>query len=207
MQWSGTWRLVCLAAAVALVGASAGCAGLSSRQHLIQTARTAPVQADRRAALAELKGRTQPWMREDLEAVLAQELDPTSRAAAADLLGEIGDAASAPELRRSALTDTRWLVRQRALDALAKVQGTGAAADIQNALHSDPDPEVRREAAVLARKYLTQADATPLLLAALRDHSTVVRLQAGAMLEELTGLHPAPDAESWQKALAAAQKP
>lgn len=207
MQRSGRCRLACLAAAVALVGVSFGCSGLPPKQQLIRTARTAPAPADRREALVELKGRTEPGMRQDLEAVLSQELDPASRALAADLLGEIGDAASAPELSRSARTDTRWIVRKRALDALARVQGAGAADDIQYALHNDPDPEVRTEAAVLARKCLPRADAVPLLLGALRDHSSVVRLQAAAMMEDMTGLHVAPDAESWQKALAAAQKP
>ena len=207
MRCSGAWRLACLMAAVALLSALVGCNGLSSKQRLLQTARTAPTVTERGKALAALKGRTEPWMRQDLETVLGQELDPTSRALAAELLGEIGDPASAPELSRSARTDTRWLVRQRALDALAKVEGAGAKDDIQSALRTDPDPEVRREAAILVRKYLTQEDATPLLLAALRDHAAVVRLQAAAMLEELTGLHPAPDADSWQKALAAAQKP
>ena len=206
MRRSGTCILVCLAA-LALAGVSLGCSGLASGQQLIRAARTAPVTEDRRQALIELKGRTEPGMRQDLEAVLSQELDPASRALAADLLGEIGDAASAPELSRSARADTRWIVRRRALDALARVQGAAASDDIQFALRNDPDPEVRTEAAVLARKSLPQADSVPILLGALRDHSSVVRLQAAAMLEDMTGLHVAPDAESWQKALAAAKKP
>ena len=207
MRTRVAWRLACGAAAVVLVSAWCGCAGPASRQGLMETARTAPTSAQRYEALVHLKGHVDASMRPDLEIILAQELDPASRALAAELLGEIGDPASAPELSRSVRADTRGVVRQKALDALAAVQGAAAADDIQYALHSDPEPAVRANAAVLARKHLPQADATPLLLAALKDHAAVVRLQASAMLEELTGLKAAPNAESWQSALAAAQKP
>jgi HEAT repeat protein len=197
-------RLVCFAGAVALAGLTLGCGIFpTSTQKLIQTAMTDPSPQERGEALAALKGRTQPGMRQDLEAILARELDPASRALAADLLGEIGDPASVPELRASARTDTRGVVRERALEALGKVLGPDALDDIQYALRNDPEPDVRAGAAALALQCLRPEDARSLLLEALGDRAAVVRLQASAMLAKLTGLNVAPDAESWRKALQA----
>ncbi len=208
MRLSGVFRRACLAAVLVLTVGSLGCGVLpTSPATLLKTARSAPSAPERRQALAELRGRTAPDMRPELEAILATELDPASRALAADLLGEIGDPASGPELSRSVRTDTRWVVRKRALAALGKVLGPGAVNDIQYALRNDPEPEVRMEAVLQAGHRLATMDAQPLLLEALSDRAAVVRLQASAMLAQLTGLSAAPNAESWNAALQAAQKP
>jgi len=208
MRRNTMWWSVVLWTALGLGSVLCGCGGLHGKGgSLIKVARTGRTASDRREALAALKGRAEPYMRQDLEIILAQELDPAGRALAADLLGEIGDAAAAPELSRSVRLDTRWIVRQRALDALATVAGAAAADDIRHAALKDPRPEVRAEAVLLARRHLPRADAVPLLLETLSDRAGVVRLQTSAMLEELTGLRAAPDAESWRRALEAAGNP
>jgi len=208
MRRSIVWRWAVLSVALGLGGVLFGCSVLPrSGESRIKVARTGPTPTERREALAALRGRAEPYMRQDLESVLAQELDPAGRALAADLLGEIGEAASAPELSRSVRLDARWIVRMRAMDALVEVQGAGALDDVHHALLNDPQPEVRAEAVLLARRRLKKADAVPLLLEALRDRASVVRLQASAMLKELTGLSAAPDADSWQEALKAAGNP
>jgi HEAT repeat protein len=207
MRLSG-WRCgACASAALVLACLCFGCAAFRSPKTLMDRARNAPTLSQRRQALTELRGRVDPSMRADLEAVMARELDPASRAIAADLLGEIGDPASAPELRQSARADTSWAVRKRALEALAKVQGAKSADDLRYALANDPDPEVRQEAVLLAAHNLPAAQAQPLLLDALSDRADVVRLQADAMLSRLTGLSAAPNAGSWKAALQAAGKP
>ncbi len=208
MRLSGLWRCACLAAALALAGVGLGCGMIPTAPGtLMEQARSAPSAAERRQALAELKGRVEPGMRVQLETILATELDPASRALAADRLGELGDAASGPELSRSVRSDTRGVVRQKALAALGAVLGAGAADDIKYVLHNDPDPEVRLEAVIQARKCLASVLAVPLLVEALSDRAAAVRLEASAMLSELTGLNAAPNPDAWKAALQAAQKP
>lgn len=195
-------RIFCLLAALAIAPLGAGC-GLVPRsgRALLRKARTAPDPEQRRRALLELRGRLQPQMREDLEAVLANELDPATRAVAADHLGELGDPAAATELRRSVRADSYWVVRKRALGALAEVLGSEVRVDLEYALENEPNARVRARAVVLAPQYLPEREAVEMLTRALEDSTPVVRLRAANRLAALTGMSAPPQAESWREML------
>ncbi len=160
----------------------------------------------RREALVELRGRVKPRMRLDLEWVLAYELDPSTRALAAQTLGELGDVRSVEPLRDSLQRDVSWIVRDRALGALGRLLGPGVADDLDRVLREESRPEVRVEALEVGRQCLAQQAPDrlrELLLAGLADASDAVKLKAHAVLAEWTGLSADPDPASWREALKA----
>lgn len=179
-----------------------GC-GMFSRSEgaLLTRVRTGATARERHAALLALKGRVQPWMREDLQAVLAHELDASTRALAAQMLGELGDPAAADELRLSVRQAEPWIVRGRALQALAVLLGPRVDEDLRYVLENEPDKQVRVAAVELACTHLPRDAATAFLLDALEDRSPAVRLKAGLLLHELTGRSAPPERQSWQEAL------
>jgi len=160
----------------------------------------------RRKALLKLRGRVKPRMRLDLEWVLAYELDPSTRALAAQVLGELGDARSVQPLRESVRRDVSWVVRQRALHAMGQLLGPRVGEDLEYVLGNELRPEVRIEALEVARERL--AGEAPdrlqeLLLTGLADPSAAVRLKAHAILAEWTGRSADPNPRSWREALQA----
>ncbi len=160
----------------------------------------------RREALLKLRGRVKPRMRLDLEWVLAYELDPSTRALAAQVLGELGDVRSVEPLRESVQRDVSWIVRQRALRAMGRLLGPRAGDDLEYVLGNEFRPEVRIEALEVARERLA-AEAPDrlqeLLLTGLADPSVAVKLKAHAILAEWTGRSAEPNPRSWREALQA----
>jgi HEAT repeat protein len=201
----GRERAAGTAVGIAIVLAFGHCLGCQvfgpSGEQLLTQSRVGLTADARREALAALRGHAKPWMRQDLEAVLEHELDPATRALAAELLGAAGEAAAADALRAALHGDAQPLVRQRALSSLAALLGEGSLDDVRYALTGDADPQVRALAADLAGKRLRREAALPLLLDALQDKSPLVRVKAQQSLEKLTGLSAPPDRQSWEKAL------
>lgn len=182
-----------------------GCGLLSSPDdELVAAMRLGKTPEVRRQALLKLRDRARPAMREDLEIVLSRELDPSIRALAAQVLGELGDADAVAALRDSLRGDPSWVVRERALAALARLLGSEVGEDLEYVLEREPRPAVAVKALELAREHLAEKEPDrllKLLMAALGDASPAVRLRADALLKELTGLSAAPDPVSWRKAL------
>jgi hypothetical protein len=182
-----------------------GCTASSARRDELLTAmRIGKSPEARQEALLELRDYARPWMRQDFEAVLAYELDPTTRALAAQVLGELGDLAAADALRASARRDSVWVVRRRALVALTELLGSHASDDLEYVLQTERQPEVVVTALELAHEHMAEEDLaglTDLLLAALAHRSPAVRLRAGTLLHDLTGLSAAPRPDAWRRAL------
>jgi HEAT repeat protein len=195
--WVAGRHVLC---AALMLGVGCSLFGRSPAAHLA-TALTAPRAEKRREALVALRGRTTPGMREGLETSIAHELDPAARAVAVDLLAEIGDPASADELRVSLKSDTHWVVRERVVVALGQLLGAQVAPDLEYVLGNDQDMQVRSQALQVAFEHMGGEDAIPLLLGALDDPATAVRLRAASLLEALTGLSAPPTADGWRRAL------
>jgi HEAT repeat protein len=196
------------ASLVAMVGAvlvSAQCLSCGllprSEDRLLAVAQSGATSAHRRDALLQLRGRLDSRMRQDLEAVLARDVDPANRAVAAQMLAELGDPAAAAALKTSLRRDVSALVRRRSLAALAGLLGPQAAEDLRHAVADDPAPEVRALAAELAPEQLSREEAVAFLLDALNDSSTLVKVKAQGALHELTDVSAPPDRQSWNKAL------
>ena len=130
--------------------------------------------------------------------------DADVREAAAEALGQIGDAAAVPGLL-AALGDADWRVRRAAAAALGQI-GAPAVPGLLAALrYAEEDV---REAAAAALREIGDAAAVPGLLAALRDADADVR-RAAAALRNLLPASPPRDREerrTWQKAMAAMRR-
>lgn len=144
-----------------------------------------------------------PEMRLPLERILKTDREPSVRALTADVLGQLGLRASAPELRQSLKLDVHWTVRERAATALADILGAAARDDIEHVLSHGQEPCVRRTAVALAATRLDGTDARKLLLDALKDEDPAVRIQACFALKGLTGKDLPPNYEDWKKGLGA----
>jgi len=119
------------------------------------------------------------------------------RAAAADLLGQLGRPEAVPQLRAAAQADAQWLVRVQALAALVAILDEAAGDDLRHTLQHDPDPQVRVKAVQLAGSRSRSADLTELLLEALKDRDAAVRVEACLCLQRLTGKSHPPDFLTW----------
>ena len=157
--------------------------------------------SERREALVELKGSAGPKMRRSLERILETDTDATVRAASADVLGALALEESVEALRSSARLDAHWLVRRCSAGALVGILGREGAADVEFILTKDDDDRVRAQAVALAAEHLDLTDALRLLLKALEDKKTLVRLTARHELQALTGKPLPADYDRWRQYL------
>ncbi len=182
-----------------------GCGSLKKRTAALRSAD--PVKRQKTLiALKELaagdKGISSADLHKAVEHILATDVDPSARALAADVLGELALPAHAEQLSLSLRQDSQWIVRRRAARALVKIKGSEAAQDIALCLKNDPHPFVRVEAIELAASALEPKRAAELILEGLKDEALEVRLAAYLTLKDLTGLQvPTEDYELWQVAL------
>ena len=191
------WILAAVGAAALLMG---GCGMLGGRTHeeRILAALRSEDRADGRKTLLDLEGQATPAVREAVERILATDMEPRTRAIAADALGRSGMQECAAELRQSAREDSHWIVRVRALRALVQILGSRAAEDLEFSLKNDPDPTVRVEAVKLAAPVLPEREAARLIVEGLKDRAQEVKLAAWLELENLTGQEISPnDYDRW----------
>ena len=149
--------------------------------------------SERLDALKDVKDCATPAMRPILEKLLGTDVEPTARALAAEAIGGLGMKDSEETLRLAARRDTSWLVRERALGALVRILGAGAAADLDFAVTNDPYPTIRLKAIEMAVTTLDPKARGALLLKGLKDPSKAVQLTAHKYLKELLGLDIPPD--------------
>ena len=155
-------------------------------------------------ALFDVRHRATPAMRGALEQVLSTDVNLTARALAAEALGNLGMRSSVEQLRLSARRDTSWVVRRRALRALARVLGNDAPPDLAYTLERDPYGGVRVAAVDLAAQLGSEGSRNELLLKALQDQDNAVRINAYMHLKRLTGLDIPPGShEKWRREIAA----
>lgn len=153
-------------------------------------------------ALSAIEGRVTPAMLDPLVGILRSDMNPMVRALAADRLGTLGAEEALEELRESAERDKSWVVKRRALRALADILGEGVERDLQGTLNDESNETVRAEAVKLAAEQLSGDSRNELLLQALRDESRSVRVLAQVRLREITGKDYAPEEYSrWEEAL------
>jgi HEAT repeat protein len=191
---------------VAAAAISSGC-GLwgPSRTEALHTAVRSGSGQHLRTALRKARQEPTPGMEADLLQVLRADVDPVSRALAAEALGELGSTQAVQGLRRAARNDASWLVRSRALQGLVNALGRKAAGDLQHALQNDPASTVRAEAVKMAARALPGQNGRALLLEALKDQASDVRLQAQVELKRRTGLDAPPRYEAWKAELQKAE--
>ncbi len=188
------WLLIVSSGAFLLGGC--GILGGPGREQRVLNALHSKRPEQRRRALSDLAGKpATSAVRKAVEHVLYTDVDPTARAFAAEALGSFGGQESVEQLRLSAQRDISWVVRRRALRALVSILGGDAAEDIEFSISKDRHPTVQIEAIELA----AEAGAARMIVEALQDPSTAVRLAAYQHLRRLTGLDmPPDDYEGWR---------
>lgn len=137
----------------------------------------------RRLAVQRLANRPRVREAQRLAALLRTDEDPMIRRIAAVGLGRI----ATPEARLAldaALADENEFVRRRAAESLGRVGDSQALAPLHRVLLEDPDPEVRRSAA-LALGRLRRLDSVDTLVTAQSDSDPSVRQAATAALARL----------------------
>ena len=191
-------------AAALLVLAAAGCAsprGLRWERRVLSSLQSPDTVAVRRA-LIELRRPATPAIVQGVVLALETQPDPCARALAAAALGRLSDARAATVLHRAALQDADWVVRRRALRALAAVDVSEAGRAVPAVIAKDPVSAVRVEAINVAARVLAPDRAARIIVAGLDDQANEVVVTAHAALTRLTGKQIAPtDREAWRKAL------
>ncbi len=119
----------------------------------------------------------------DLTLLLAQDEDPVIRRIAASGLGRLRIPAARAALRE-ALSDEDSLVRRRAIQGLGKAWGHEAVESLSDALVGDPEPSVRRQAALKLGRIFSE-EAYQVLDAARFDSDFSVRRAVLAGLARL----------------------
>jgi HEAT repeat protein len=149
-------------------------------------------------AAAETAAPTDPF-----QAALSKLSDknPQVRRQGADALGQMRNAAAAEPLR-NLLKDSAPSVRSAAVDALGLLRNQPAAAAIARLLETDPDANVRQNAAI-ALGYIADRTTLPSLVKGLKDSQEPIRfasinslgiLRDAAAVEPLTAELKNPDA-------------
>jgi hypothetical protein len=121
---------------------------------------------------------------------LLHDPSPRVREQAAQILRNLGDKESAPEMK-ALLADQDARTRRRAIQALGAAEARDAARDIGRSLVSDADDQVR-EAAAGALRQLKSQEAEDFLIEALKDRNIAVRAEAIAGLGEIGATAAAP---------------
>ena len=119
----------------------------------------------------------------DLAYILLEDEDPLIRRNAAIGLGKIRVSAAKDALIL-ALSDNDFLVRKRAVHALGKTWGHNAIEPLGEVLLSDPDPRIRRDAALKLGRIFSE-DAYRALEIAQSEPEAHVRRAIMAGLERL----------------------
>lgn len=192
-----TWLVV---GSAFLLMSGCGMLGARSREERILAGLGSADQAEKRDTLLGLEGDVTRPVRDAVERILATDVDPATRAFAADALGRLGRWASTLELRRSAREDSDGRVRARALRAMIEILGGIAAEDLEYSLKNDPDAGVRLAAIQLAAKALEGKPAALLMVEGLRDEAPEVKLGAYLALRDITRRDiPPSDHDRWRE--------
>ncbi len=141
---------------------------------------------DRLRAVQRLANKPDAAATKDLALLLSEDEDPMIRRIAAIALGKIGGARAEAALT-GALEDEDSLVRGRAIQALARKWGHKAVGSLGKTLMKDPDPTVRRQAA-LSLGRMSGEEALEALQAAQGDADYAVRRAVAFALARLGDL-------------------
>lgn len=186
-----------------------GCSGLSRQERLMKEAATAKEPRDRIEAIDDLARMSDPTVRVQIEASLADDSSPAVRAVAADKLRRMRSPASIPALKVAATRDEDPAVRVGALRALAAlIPGDDPALTelATTRLKDDSSAMVRVFCAYLLGRRGHQA-AVPLLVASLDDYDGAVKLSAYKALQVLTRQQLPPVRGQWDAWLREQKKP